>query len=443
MRFGTRIVEQVDSEGNIIEDYDTSLSSSELYNRALTYFTKIKRNSDGMICGEYKGNKYALRIKNVTYLGHPHPHFKKRIQIPGDLKKFYKSAVSLGMQPILLGIYTYKDNTLLCDFSIDDFINKKANNSSAHVYTSDLSDATNYGYFQKTDYFGNQITVFKPEILDTFLNELLIEGRMSHNTYKPEVKNTNVEEPATFTSEIFEQIETINQSDGVEKRAVEYAKRFFPQEVEEKIDQFFKEENKEWKGVKCYTEMISDNYRNKYQSEWAGFYLEYKFEKFINQNNITSLIRYEQDKSKSGIDLDLFFPTIESYGDLKAHSENSRGIQGNDCNTIFSILERTKMSNHIFYIVCEHRTVKDKECGYVVTKFWNRAQCKKDEMSYSKRMKNKVILKRWMILDINPGNKKYLTMFKQGVNSNGKPRPPKIMIEKDNLKEFIIAEVEL
>jgi len=36
-----------------------------------------------------------------------------------------------------------------------------------------------------------------------------------------------------------------------------------------------------------------------------------------------------------------------------------------------------------------------------------------------------------------------LTVFKQGINSNGKPRAPKIMIEHDNLKYFVIDEIIL
>ncbi|MFR5586031.1 MAG: hypothetical protein ACLTLQ_21325 [[Clostridium] scindens] len=56
--------------------------------------------------------------------------------------------------------------------------------------------------------------------------------------------------------------------------------------------------------------MIADNYRNKYQPEWAGFYLEYRFEKYLKENSLEHLIRYEQNKKKNGIDLDLYFPTL-------------------------------------------------------------------------------------------------------------------------------------
>ena len=64
-------------------------------------------------------------------------------------------------------------------------------------------------------------------------------------------------------------------------------------------------------------------------------------------------------------------------------------------------------------------------------------------MSYSKRMKNSVELEKVYILDINPNNMQYLSKFKQGVNSNGKLRAPKIMIETQYLEKFVIKEIDL
>ena len=66
--------------------------------------------------------------------------------------------------------------------------------------------------------------------------------------------------------------------------------------------------------------------------------------KYLKENSLEHLIRYEQNKKKNGIDLDLYFPTLMDYGDLKAHSDYSKGIQGNDWNTIFGILARPIMS---------------------------------------------------------------------------------------------------
>lgn len=58
-------------------------------------------------------------------------------------------------------------------------------------------------------------------------------------------------------------------------------------------------------------------------------------------------------------------------------------------------------------------------------------------------MKNKVVLRKSFILDINGNNFSSLSIFKQGINSNGKLREPKIMVSEEKIEEFIIAEMEL
>jgi hypothetical protein len=217
----------------------------------------------------------------------------------------------------------------------------------------------------------------------------------------------------------------------------------FKMEINPEIERFFLNEARKWHGTTCYQEMIDSNYNNKFQPEWVGFYLEYRFQVFLDKNKLQNKIIYCQNKSKGEIDLDLYFPSIESYGDLKAHSSHSRGIQGNDLSTILSIIEKPELDNHIYYVVCEHLTEKDSEFNYEVTNYWNKAQNKTDLFSYSKKMKNNVTLKTIYILDINYYNKSKLSIFRQGKNSNGKPREPKIMIEHDKIKEFLIHKIDL
>ena len=126
------------------------------------------------------------------------------------------------------------------------------------------------------------------------------------------------------------------------------------------------------------------------------------------------------------------------YGDLKAHSVGSGGIQGNDYDTIMELLEKQS----IYYVVCNHDTVKDKDCGYEVTEFWNKAQSKSDKRSYGNKMKNRVYLKGYQILELNKYNKQYLNIFKQGKNSDGSPRNPKIMISKKRIDNFLVHFVD-
>lgn len=107
------LVEQVNTDGTIVCDYDQTLSVRALYERIATYFPGIYRDEDGIICGVYQGRKYSIRAKNVSYLGNPHPVFKKRIQIANDLKEFYQASLAKGYRPILLGVYTYKQTGII------------------------------------------------------------------------------------------------------------------------------------------------------------------------------------------------------------------------------------------------------------------------------------------------------------------------------------------
>lgn len=441
---GNVLVEQVDRQGNIVLDRDISVSPKEIFARIRQFFPNIFMDADGMICGEYEGHRYAIRAKNITYLGIPHPIFKKRIQISDDLQQFYHNALAKNRTPILLGVYTAEDAQLFCDFNIEDFIDKKAHNSSAHVYTSDLADAMIAGVFQKIDYFGNRITAFRADMVNVFLDDLFANGIQDVADYFAELEVVETQKEVSLEAD--EELDLIDLVSGVSeapKHLLSYITKPALDEVVDEIKKFFLQLDKNWHGIKCYEKMIADNYKNKYQPEWAGFFLEYEFESYLNKKALHRLIAYAQDKTEGGIDLDLYFPTLECYGDLKAHSTHSRGIQGNDWDTIFSLLNSVGKNNHVYYIVCEHTTVKDSECGYEVTRYWNKIQRKPDLMSYAKRMKNSVELTKMYILDINPSNMQHLTMFKQGINSNGKLRAPKIMIEHDKLHKFVIAEMDL
>lgn len=374
---GRTIVEQIDHDGNTYMDVDISLSAKGLFEVLKTYFPDIRKDN-GMITGNFKDRPYSIRVKNITYLGIPHPVFKKRIQISGDLKNFYKDSLSRGMTPLLLGIYTRDDLTLFCDFNIEDFVAKKSNNSSAHVYTEDLSFAAEDGIFQKTDYRGNHITVFRPDCAEAFLTEKF--------GLEAESQEASADEDSAFN--------ILDYFTGLPSPAPGAAPAFLGTMPDEIVD-------------------IFRDFFLGLPSRWDG------------------------------IDLDLYFPTLMDYGDLKAHSDYSKGIQGNDWNTIFGILGQTDYEHHIYYIICEHATYKDSEYGYETTQFWNRAQGKSNLMSYQKRMKHHVVLTKMHILDINNSNKHFLSMFRQGVNSNGKLREPKIMIDHEIISKFSICDVEL
>ena len=121
-------------------------------------FGEVKKKRPGILL-KTQNAEHLILFKNVTYLGHPHPFFKKRIQIPGTWKVHMSSP-----KTIILGVYTQtkqKEDELIVVYANVDFINKKANNSSAHIYTSDLKKADFEGYFSKVDKKKKFVKVFK------------------------------------------------------------------------------------------------------------------------------------------------------------------------------------------------------------------------------------------------------------------------------------------
>ncbi len=392
MRHGNIKVDQIDSEGNLFIDYDQIFTPKELKFVVESYFNVVAYINDSPVV-EYKGLKFALYLKNITYLGYPHPKFKKRVQLGSNFKPRYYNLKKQGIELIILGIYHYNDSLVFVDFDTKEYAGNKSNNSSAHVFGSDLQQAIMNGYYSKIDANENKISAFTSEYIHEFLD----------------VKFFNIDDKTSSVAQIF--------------------------------DLFFHTMHKTWKGIDCYNEMFFSDYCKKRESEWPGFYFEYRLEEFLDKHpDLKTFVQYKQNKSKDGIDLDLYFPFINSYGDLKCHSTNSTAILGNKYSTIHKVIQKSS----IFYIVLEHDTVKDSAMNFITTHHWNQLLNKENLMSYSKRMKGIVYLKSYLILEINKYNARYLSEFQKGFkNSNGIARDEKISIKKKDINNFVIYKKRL
>lgn len=376
--------EQITKSGIILDDKGEILSDTELSNIISKYFCNVEI-IDNKIYGKYREKKYCIYYKNISYLGIPHPLHKKRIQIPLSFNELCQENKRRGIETLLIGVYSYKDNLIFVDFQIK----IRGKNSSAHVYSNDIRNATINGYFKKTDNNDNIIMAFNPR------KKEVVEGYLEQKLYNEE----NFELP--FIS-------------------------YF--------DNFFDDIDKKLYGIKCYKEMMKNHYNNARQSEWVGFYMEYKLEEYINKFDISTVIQFLHNKSKGQVDLDLYFPMNKCYGDLKTHSNDSNAILGNDLGTIKKVVN----DSSIYYVVCNHDTFKDRDYEYEVTIFWNK-MCKKDDLySYGDKMKNSIKITDYQILEINKYNGKYLKIFNQGINSNNKAREPKIRIDKKDINNFLI-----
>lgn len=388
---GTYIVEQIQKDGAIVKDYDEIYSSNQLIDIIKQYF-KVVFIENKTLVADFNNNTFAIYVKNVSYLGNPHPDFKKRVQLGKTFKDKCDYFKNRGIPMIILGIYHYGNNLVFVDFNNEKYSNNKSNNSSAHVLTSDIQIATIKGYYSKIDARENKVTCFTSDNISKFLKIKFGEDK------------DNIRSIVSI------------------------------------CDDFFKTLSLEWNGIECYKEMFKANYAKKREAEWPGFYLEYKFENYISYNHLLNVAQAYQDKSQDGIDLDLYFPEIQSFGDLKCHSKNSSSILGNKKSTIFKVLK----TGSIYYIVLEHDTIKDSEMDYSTTIYWNTLLNKKNKMSYSTKMKGKVSLLNYKILEINKYNIRFLTDFQTNFkNSNGKKRDTKISIKNRDISNFVIYKKNL
>ena len=78
--------EQLTAEYNIVVDKDTPLSHYQQMDLILSLLgDNVSRKTilgRKVVLFRYQGIKTIILTKAITYLGNPHPVFKKRIQIP-------------------------------------------------------------------------------------------------------------------------------------------------------------------------------------------------------------------------------------------------------------------------------------------------------------------------------------------------------------------------
>ena len=232
-------VEQVNRSGNIVVDYDQTLTTKEIKKLLFEMFNPIIKQ-DGKQFVLY--DKIALLACNVTYLGNPHPIYKKRIQLKSYYLDYLAKNSANNIKTLYLGIYTYNRTRLFVVFEPTTYAGKKSHNSSAHVYSINLQYAQRAGKFDKIDAFGNKIHIF--------------------NTYEfVRYIKTLAGDPVYI------------DSDDLMKLINDY------------VSSFKDTIKKEWNGIECYKEMVDANDNNARQGEWQGWYFEYLFKKYLAEHS--------------------------------------------------------------------------------------------------------------------------------------------------------------
>lgn len=341
-----------------------------------------------------------LLTKAVTYLGNPHPAYKKRVQLPTWFKEFCLDPYIMFKYDVrFVGVYHYDGNVVFVEWNKDTYLQKKSHNSSAHIYTNDLFQGMTYGVFRKRDQFGNTVVAIR------------------YNKFRQYITGQEI-----HTDNLFDLFAKFN-----------FGMPF-------------------GKWLYCY-DAIKEMYEGKWphfeQAEWAGFFLEYRFNKFIIDEGCERKMRYISQKSPGDLDFDIRFEDDDFYGDLKASDITHKDAPGNKQENIIECLQRY---DRFWYVIYEHETVKEKEreklmldrsAAYDRWKFLHEVDPRydKDVDSYITRLKHSVRFQKMSIVELNRINyRDILKPFNQGHQPDGKPRLPKFNINKNilNNDNFVV-----
>ena len=320
------------------------------------------------------------------------------MQLSNWYKEFYETYKNNPNTTInIIGIYHYDNMNIFCDFNLEDYIGRKMHNSSAHVFTNDIYQAMKNGMFVKIDLNGNHITTIKSMYLESF--------------FKGEKKDNPI---------------------------VELFKKFNGNFAF----------NKWLLANNCIKEMLNENWYQAKGTEWPGWYLEFKVDEFINKENCLNTMMYtgNKNKTKGLLDFDLFFPSMNFYGDLKASDISKKEAPGNDQK---NTLEAICQYGRIWYIVYEHETIKDKDKNHEMAiermKMIDPNFQEGDHVSYLSKMKHSVNFKKMYIFELNTINmNQILSDFNQGHNSGSSmaKRAAKFLLNKENMNNSIIYSYE-
>ena len=312
------LVQQI-KDGKIVNDYDKTLRSPKV---KCDFFEQSLGSKIDIEWIDKKNQPYQFRLKfndmytnfnvymsSVTYLGKPHPKFKKRMQLSDSAdRSFLNSPNSKTNITLMLGMYLYDEtNHIFVAWDSSSKMNAGKSKSS-HVYINDIMLAMQNGVSQRKDKYNNSVYCFKPNYLFDFINYnyLYLEHEITFIDYLKE-----------FDSEIDEYMFL----DGI----VDFLK-------EDLIGR-----NSVWDGKDCLVEMKVNNFKNWAQTEWQGFFLEYLMQKEAKKENG----RLEQILDIPGprYGNTVFDSFYNIPWDFKVHVDENNQIITNDMEAVNKALE--------------------------------------------------------------------------------------------------------
>ena len=395
--------EQITPTLSIVYDYDQKLTKisefESAFKEALGNIEVIKYNNNRIYKYTHNNHDTYFLTGAITWLSNPHPLFKKRLQ----LKKWYRDVYEEfnfkeNSDVRIVGIYRYDGMHIFVEFDTEKYMKNKLNSSSAHVYSNDLYQALKNDYFTKIDQKGNKITTIASRNFKKYIDN----GHVPAKHEKP-MKSTIFDLFAKFNNG-FSFGEWITAVSAIEKMK---SKKWY-----------------QWKGT-----------------EWAGWFLEYELNEFIEQEQCQNTMMYIGNKKTSDLlDFDLYFKNDEFYGDLKASDITKKEAPGNDKD---ATLEAINYNGKLWYVIYEHETKKDidynSEMAIARMELIGKPYKEGSKISYKTRMKHSVNFKKMKILELNRINMhEVLRDFNQGRNSDGNERKAKFRITKKNIDNFTV-----
>lgn len=342
---------------------------------------------------------HLLLYKQVTHLGRPWPGFKKRIQIPMSWLAAERAARESGLTVHFLGIYRFGEVTIFVDFDPTTYVRRKANNSAAHVSTNDLYQALTLGIFAREDRRGNVLSSVRADHLRAHL-----------------AGEEAVGEPAIEVFRLFNAEMLSHGRLGWEDAVVP---------------------------------MAAAGWKDAFQGEWPGFYLEFRFDRFVRAHDLDRWAAFQKVKRRGAFDYDLVLHEEDGsafFGDLKASNALNAEAPGNDDEDL-----RRCVADYgrFWYVVYEHETWKASANGDLATIAWNEwkwsaghrpsRQGEMKPLSYRTRFKEAVDFNAMFVLEVNPSNiDVVLGEFRQGHQPSGADRALKVMIKKRNIENFLV-----
>lgn len=401
--------EQIKSDFNIDINNDQPLNMSEMKKHIINVLGEEncyieKTLNKNLFCYKHEDKIEILLLASITYLGGngQHPIYKKRMQLKKwykDIVEYYKNKPQYNIR--FIGVYHYENNIVFTEFLKNTYINKKMNSSAAHVYINDLYQAMKDGIFKRKDRNKNELITIKYSNLKKYLDEKLDDSN----------------------NDLFNIFKEFNNNKCFKKWIT----------AKEAIPEMHKNSWNKWK-----------------ETEWPGWYLEFKMDTFIKEKCLENNIAYvgSSNKKEGDLDFDLWFDKETFFGDLKASDNTKKEAPGNDQESFINCLNKY---DKFWYIIYEHDTIKDsKENDYEATRFranyikenneWPKRK-KFDELSYYSRMKHSIKFTKMYIIELNKINfREILSTFNQGKQPNGDTRKPKFKILKRNIDNFLVYE---